>query len=166
MASRTTYIGIGSNLGERRAHAEAALQALAAHPACRVLVCSRWYETEPLRRPADPAPQPWYVNGVASVETRLGAFELVQLLKQIERAAGPRGVARWAPRALDLDLLAYGDEVIETPDLIVPHPGLAKRRFVLEPLAEVAPDWRHPVLGKTVRDMLAACPDPLEVRPL
>ncbi len=112
---------------------------------------STFYRNPPL----GPANQPWYVNAVARVRTRLGPEELLRLLQQIETALGRVRGERWGPRVIDLDLLLYNGEVIFTPDLVVPHPEMHRRAFVLAPLAEIAPRAWHPVLGKSAGDLLA-----------
>jgi 2-amino-4-hydroxy-6-hydroxymethyldihydropteridine diphosphokinase len=144
-------VALGSNLGDRRAHLDAAVRAL------KPLRVSSYYETPALLAPGDETPQPSYLNAAAVLETSLEPRALLQWLRSIEAAQGRAGVrARWQPRTLDLDLLLYGEQIIDEPGLNVPHPELHKRRFVLEPLAEVVPEARHPMLGKTVRELLAA----------
>lgn len=160
MSPRVVYIGIGANLGDPVAAVEGAIAALAARGPTRA---SHLYRTEPLGDPA----QPWFVNAVAEHWTRLEPHPLIRELQELERAAGrPEPRARWGPRVLDLDLLLYGDRVCRTPDLVLPHPGLARRRFVLEPLAELAPGVRDPRSGLTARELLAALDDPLAVEKL
>jgi 2-amino-4-hydroxy-6-hydroxymethyldihydropteridine diphosphokinase len=146
-------LGLGSNLGDRRAHLEAALAALRAHPAVRVLTASDLVETDPV---GGPPGQGRFLNAAARIETDLAPRDLLALLKQIERDLGrAAGGLRWGPRPIDLDLLLYDDLRLETGDLTVPHPRLQERRFVLKPLAQVAPDARDPVTGLTVRALLA-----------
>lgn len=145
------YVALGTNLGDRLsnlAEARRRLALLGAHVPGPVL------ETDALLPPEDPTPQPRYLNAVDQLDTRLPALELFHALKRIERQMG-RGVStRWAPRLIDLDLLLFGALVLETPELTVPHPGLHLRRFVLEPLAALAPDAVHPRLHQTVRALL------------
>ncbi|MBK7862184.1 MAG: 2-amino-4-hydroxy-6-hydroxymethyldihydropteridine diphosphokinase [Archangiaceae bacterium] len=144
------YVGLGSNLGDRRAHLDAAVAKL---EATRV---STYLETAALLAPGDAVPQPAYLNAVAEVETALEPHALLARLREIEQAEGrPAQRERWQPRTLDLDLLLYGDRVIDSPDLEVPHPELHRRRFVLEPLCELAPTALHPRLKITVRELLA-----------
>jgi 2-amino-4-hydroxy-6-hydroxymethyldihydropteridine diphosphokinase len=112
---------------------------------------STFYRTPPL----GPENQPWYINAVARVRTRLGPEELLRLLQQIETAMGRVRGERWGPRVIDLDLLLYNGEVIFTSELVVPHPEMHRRAFVLAPLAEIAPRAWHPVLGKSAGELLA-----------
>ena len=148
----TVYLGLGSNLGDRRANIAAALAALAAHPAIRVEAASTLIETAPVGGPPGQGP---FLNGAARLETDLAPAALLAELKAIERAGGRRDGPRWGPRPIDLDILLYGGEVLDTPDLVIPHPRLGQRRFVLAPLAEIAPDAVDPVTGLTVRALLA-----------
>ena len=160
-------LGLGANLpsprfGPPRAACEAALAALAGS-GVRVRRRSHWYESAAV--PA--ADQPWYVNGVAVLETGFDPVTLLALLLRIEAEMGRiRGEAN-APRVIDLDILAYHDAVREGPEPpIVPHPRLAGRAFVLRPLVELAPDWRHPTTGATAAALLAALPPGQSVRRL
>jgi 2-amino-4-hydroxy-6-hydroxymethyldihydropteridine diphosphokinase len=146
-------IALGSNLGDRRAHLEAAVAALGADPEIRVVAVSAWHETAPV---GGPPGQGAYLNGAVEVETALGARELLRRLLAIERSRGRvRGPERSAPRTLDLDLILYGDEIHDEPDLIIPHPRATARAFVLRPMAEIAPERRFPPSGRTVRQQLA-----------
>ena len=154
----TVYLGLGANLGERRETLDAALAQLAAHPAIRVRTVSALLETEPV---GGPPGQPHYLNGAAEIETDLAPAVLLAELKRIERDLGRRQGPRWGPREIDLDILLYGRLILETPDLSIPHPRLRERRFVLEPLSEIAPDAIDPVTGLTVRE-LASRLDALE----
>ena len=147
-ATVAAYIGLGSNLSDPRAQVEAALLALARLPHTRLVARSRLYRTAPWGDVA----QPDFVNAVAQLETALDAPALMQALLAIERAAGRvRGVERYGPRVLDLDLLVYGDQRIEAAGLIVPHPRLAERAFVLVPLREIAPSLEIPGSGRVER---------------
>jgi 2-amino-4-hydroxy-6-hydroxymethyldihydropteridine diphosphokinase len=147
------YLGLGSNLGDRRARIDAALAALRAHPAVRAVVASDLIETDPV---GGPPGQGRYLNAAARIETDLAPRDLLALLKRIEHDLGrAAGGPRWGPRPIDLDLLLYDDLCLQTGDLTVPHPRFRERRFVLKPLAQVAPDARDPVTGLTVRQLLA-----------
>ena len=148
----TAYLALGSNLGDRRANLEAALAALRANTAVRVLAVSGFIETEPV---GGPPGQGAYLNGAAAVETDLEPHALLAECKRIEKSLGRREGPRWGPRIVDLDILFYGALVLDTPDLTLPHPRLRERRFVLEPLAAIAPDLVDPVTGLTVGELLA-----------
>jgi 2-amino-4-hydroxy-6-hydroxymethyldihydropteridine diphosphokinase len=158
-------VALGANLpspvhGGPRATLEAALVALD-RAGLRVVRRSAWYETAPV----PVSDQPWYVNGVAVVATALGPAEVLETLHGIEAAFGRvRNVVN-APRVLDLDLLAYGDRISAAWPLL-PHPRLHERAFVLRPLADVAPEWRHPVEGSDIPTMLAAIGPEQTTRPL
>ena len=148
-----TYIGLGCNLGERLANLSSALQAIKALPDCKEVVCSSVYETEPM----GPSDQPDFLNAVVSMQTQLDAHELLLNLQHIEDIHGrERKGERWGPRTLDLDILLYGDDIIETETLRVPHPGIAERSFVLLPLQELAPELMIPGVGK-VASLVAQC---------
>ena len=147
----TVYIGLGSNLGDRRRNLEAALEALRAHPQITVSAVSSFLETDPV---GGPPGQGKFLNAAAEIETDLAPEALLEELKRIERALGRKAGPRWGPRPMDLDILLYGEEVLETEALVIPHPRLRERLFVLAPLAEIAPTARDPVTGLSVRDLL------------
>ena len=144
-------IALGSNLGDRRANLAFGLSALPGF--ITNLQQSTWHDTAPAGVPAD---QPRYLNGAVVGETSLSARELLDRLLQIEEAAGRTRPSPLAPRTLDLDLILFGDQRIEEPGLVVPHPRFRERLFVLEPLAEVAPDWIDPVTGSRIKELLSA----------
>jgi 2-amino-4-hydroxy-6-hydroxymethyldihydropteridine diphosphokinase len=146
------YIGLGSNLGDREQHLRNAIELLAAEPEVEVLAVSTVRETEPV----DVVDQPRFLNAAAKVETSLSSRALMQRLLAIEQALGrSRAGRRFGPRIIDLDLLLYGDQIVDEPGLTVPHPRLAERRFALEPLHELDPDLVVPGRGP-VLDLLAA----------
>jgi 2-amino-4-hydroxy-6-hydroxymethyldihydropteridine diphosphokinase len=150
MQEVTAYVALGSNLGDRAAWLDAGVAGLAASEGVRVLCEAPRYQTRPVGGRA----QGDYLNGAVCIATRLEPAALLARLHAIEAAAGRRrGPERNAPRTLDLDLLLYGDAIIETPELQVPHPRLAERSFVLDPLSAIAPEVIHPVLGVSLREL-------------
>lgn len=160
---KTACLSLGSNLGDRAGQIERALAALE-EASVRVRRRSVIYESEPVGM----NPQRWFVNCLAEVETELMPLALLRVAKRIERQLGrssPHGIQP-AARLIDIDILYYGQHIVRMPELTIPHPRLAERRFVLEPLRELAPDWRHPVTGLTPAQMLAALDDHAPVRRL
>lgn len=146
-----SLVGLGANLGERRQALEAAVERLAAQQGVAVVSVSGWRETAPI---GGPPGQPPYLNGAVLLETAHSPQALHETLSTIERDLGRTRLGRWEPRLIDLDLLLYDQCVIETASLVVPHPRLAVRRFVLEGAAEVAPGMTHPLIGWSVRELL------------
>ena len=145
------FIGLGSNVGRRRKRIEGAIALLRALPGVKVIKQAAWYETEPVGM----EDQRWFINTVVEVETELTPQELLRHCKGIEREVGRRERGRFGPREVDLDLLLHGDLVLEEDGLVLPHPELHRRRFVLEPLCELAPELVHPRLGRSLRGLLA-----------
>ena len=146
------FVALGSNLGDRRGALEGAVAALAGTHGVAVRKVSSFHETEPV---GGPPGQGLFLNAAAVLETSLDPFGLLQVLREIEERFGRTRTVRWGERTLDLDLLLFDDRVVDTPELTVPHPRLTERRFVLEPLAEVAPDTIEPVTRRTIIDLLA-----------
>ena len=147
---KTAYLSLGSNLGDREQNLNKALDHLelgGVHVARK----SRQYETEP----QDMRDQPWFLNMVIQVETRLFPLQLLAYVLRIERDMGRERLVPKGPRIVDIDILLYGPHVVNLPQLQIPHLALPDRRFVLEPLVELAPDLRHPVLRKSMRELLA-----------
>lgn len=158
--SETAYMSLGSNLGDRAANLRAAVIQLGA--AGPLLAASAFYETQPV----DVPDQPWFLNCVAAIATDKSPRELLQLALKIEAEMGRLRMTSKGPRNIDIDILLFGDRALDEPGLKIPHPSMHKRRFVLEPMAEIAPGARHPLLGKTVRELLAELADGQAVRRL
>ena len=148
--AETAYLSLGSNLGDRAANLRAAVAQLGA--AGRLLAVSALYETQPV----DVPDQPWFLNCVAAIETDQTPRELLQLALRVEAAMGRLRMRSQGPRNIDIDVVLFGECVVEETGLKIPHPAMHLRRFVLEPLVEIAPEVRHPGLGKTARELLAA----------
>ncbi len=156
--STLAYLLLGSNLGDRAARLAQARRDLAA-TAGRLVAASALYETAAWGVENQPA----FLNQVLVVETALAASALLSVCLAAEQQQGRERLVRWAARTLDVDILLFGQEVMATPSLTVPHPALPGRRFALVPLAEVAPNLLHPQLHRTISQLLADCPDPLAV---
>jgi 2-amino-4-hydroxy-6-hydroxymethyldihydropteridine diphosphokinase len=159
LAEKVVYIALGSNVGDRAAMLERAMAAMNS-AGIRVSRQSSFYVTEPVDAPG----QAWFLNAVVQAETSLLQLQLLHALLRIERELGRRRITPHGPRTIDLDILFYGSSVIRSKELQVPHPRLLERRFVLVPLAQIAPEFRHPVLHKSVTQLLAETPDRSEVR--
>lgn len=141
-------IALGSNLGEPLEQLRSAVRVLAATPGIQVLACSPWYRTTPVG-----PPQPDYWNGCLIARVQLSPWALLRTLQAIEVQFGRQRQQHWGARTLDLDLLLYGDRIIATRELTLPHPRLAERPFVLVPFAAIAPHWQHPLLGDTIQTL-------------
>ncbi len=154
-SSTRSLIAIGSNLGDRLENLRAGMHELSSADEVTIDAVSRLYETAPVGGPDDQGP---YLNGALMVTTTLDAAELLALLHRIEAGRERERTVHWGPRTLDLDLLIHGDLVSDDPALEVPHPRQHQRRFVLVPVCDVAPDLVHPVLGRTMRELLTDLP--------
>ncbi len=157
--SGKTYIGLGSNAGNRRRTLRRALDLLEQRGRVHVTALSRFIETVPT---GGPPQQNNYINAVAEIETDLAPAVLLRELQQVEALCGRNRATeeRWGPRTCDLDILLMGDLVMRTPELVIPHPRMHVRRFVLQPLARLAPQAVHPVLGQTIAQLLAGFGEP------
>jgi 2-amino-4-hydroxy-6-hydroxymethyldihydropteridine diphosphokinase len=158
---QTVFLSLGSNIGDREANLRAAIASLAA-AGVRVIHVSSFYETEPV----DLREQPWFLNCVLEVETEVQPLELLRALRTIESRMGSKKLVPKGPRLIDMDILLYGDETIDTPELQVPHPRMLLRKFVLVPLAEIAPSFKHPSWKGTAEEILGKLNDASVVRKL
>ena len=157
----TVYLSLGSNLDDRENNLRTAIAALA-DAKVHVTRVSSFYETEPV----DLREQPWFLNCAVQAKTELPPLDLLRTLRGIESTMGSKKLVPKGPRLIDLDILLYGDETVETPELQVPHPRMLQRKFVLVPLAEIAPTLKHPRWEGTATELAASVRDPSEVRRL
>jgi 2-amino-4-hydroxy-6-hydroxymethyldihydropteridine diphosphokinase len=146
---KTAYIGIGSNMGDPQQNCLEAIEWIGALDECRIISVSGFYLTEPVGVVA----QDWYVNSAVSVSTAMPARDLLKALLQVEKDMGRVRIEKWGPRVIDLDLLLYHDEMLDEPEIKVPHPLMHMRKFVMVPMMELAPDLVHPVFGKTMTEL-------------
>ncbi len=154
------YLSLGSNIGDREANLSNAVSRL--ETLGRVLAVSSYYETEPV----EVTEQPWFLNCAVEFETNQTPQQLMKSLLQIEWEMGRRRVQKKGPRSVDIDILLFDDGIIDSKELTIPHPAMQGRRFVLEPLAEIAPEAKHPISKKTIRELLDALPVDQAVRRL
>ena len=163
MGRETVFIGFGSNVGDRVDFCDRAVTLLSLLPHSHVVGVSLLYETEPVNDHGRPGGG-WFLNGVVQLETDVTPKSLLAILREIEHALGRDEDNRSGPRTIDLDILFYGQQVINEPDLVVPHPRMHQRRFVLMPLSELDPLFLHPSLQRTVNQLLAEVGKQPEVR--
>lgn len=149
------YVGIGSNIGDRSKNLREAILEIKRMEKTTLLRISSFYETEPIGL----REQPFFLNAVIEIDTEIPPEELLFALKKIEKKMGREKGVKGGPRVIDLDILFYGEKVLYTPVLEIPHPHIEKRRFVLLPLLEITPNHRHPKTGKSIREMLFCCPE-------
>lgn len=149
---KTVYLSLGSNIGDRGANLRAAIAKLG--EVSQVTGVSSLYETEPV----DFTAQPWFLNCAVALRTELMPKVFLAKIQAIEQEMGRRRIQPKGPRNIDIDILLFGNAVVSTQELQIPHPAMQERRFVLEPLCEIAPEARHPILKKTVRELLQALP--------
>jgi 2-amino-4-hydroxy-6-hydroxymethyldihydropteridine diphosphokinase len=154
-----SYLLIGGNQGDREAMLAEARTFISA-AAGTIRQASSLYETAPWGK----SDQGWFLNQALLVETEADAATLLMTLLQIEEKMGRKRAEKYGSRRIDIDILFFNDAILHRPELIIPHPEIANRRFVLEPLNEIAPDYIHPVLHRSVRELLVSCTDPLEVK--
>ncbi len=187
--STNSIIGLGSNLGEREIHLKAAIKLLNENPSIVIQSVSSLYESEPLIDSIEipPASLPpfekrgerqeqmlqnviqadnekWYLNAIVIIESILLPLDLLKYLQYIENKRGRKRLEHWGARTLDLDILFYGNQIMSSSELIIPHPEIQNRKFVLMPLNEIASDFIHPILQKSILDLLKICEDTLIVR--
>jgi len=155
------YLSLGSNIGDRVAYVQQAVKLLQANPDFKLVRSSTLYETEPWGNKE----QDWFINAVIEAKTNLSALELLKFCNEIENKLGRvrDGIPRWGKRTMDIDILFYDNEIINTPELVIPHKLLHERAFVLVPLLELIPNFKHPVLNKTVEELHEELEEPEDV---
>jgi len=158
LVRKLVYLSLGSNVGDREANLRKAISRLAAIGSVQKI--SSFYETEPVEFVA----QPWFLNCAVALETEKMPKQLLSAILQIEQEMGRRRESKKGPRTIDIDILLFGSSVIDIKDLTIPHPAMHQRRFVLEPLVEIAPEQRHPIFKRTLRELRDALPAGQSVR--
>ena len=165
MSTETVFIALGSNQGNRQDFCDRAIALMALLPHSQITGTSSYYETEPVDMEGD-QDHTWFYNGVVRIETQLQPEHLLAICQETERGLGRDSHNRNESRTIDLDLLFYGQQIIDTPQLTIPHPHLHQRRFVLMPMAELEPDWVHPQQHQTIQSLLDNLTDTHQVRKL
>jgi 2-amino-4-hydroxy-6-hydroxymethyldihydropteridine diphosphokinase len=151
----SVFLGLGSNQGEKIKNCEQAIEEILKREGGFFLSRSSWYYSEPWGR----EDQDWFINGVIQIRTELSPDELLMKFKEIEKRLGRENREKWGPRVIDIDILFYDDLSLESPGMEIPHPRISERNFVLIPFAEIAPQFVHPVLKKTIKELLDTSPD-------
>ena len=155
---KRVYLSVGSNLGDRAAHLKGAIKRM--DTLGKIMAVSSFYETEPVELTA----QPWFLNCAVELDTEKMPKQLLTSIFDIEEEMGRRRVQKKGPRTVDIDILLFGNSIIKAKGLTIPHPAMHDRRFVLEPLAEIAPEIRHPIFKRTIRELRDALPPGQEVK--
>jgi 2-amino-4-hydroxy-6-hydroxymethyldihydropteridine diphosphokinase len=155
---KRVYLSLGSNLGDRAAHLKGAIKRM--DTLGKIMAVSSFYETEPVELTA----QPWFLNCAVELDTEKMPKQLLTSIFDIEEEMGRRRVQKKGPRTVDIDILLFGNSIIKATGLTIPHPAMHDRRFVLEPLAEIAPEIRHPIFKRTIRELRDALPPGQEVK--
>jgi 2-amino-4-hydroxy-6-hydroxymethyldihydropteridine diphosphokinase len=155
---KRVYLSLGSNLGDRAAHLNGAIKRM--DTLGKIMAVSSFYETEPVELTA----QPWFLNCAVELDTEKMPKQLLASIFDIEKEMGRRRVQKKGPRTVDIDILLFGNSIIKAKGLTIPHPAMHDRRFVLEPLAEIAPEIRHPIFKRTIRELRDALPPGQEVK--
>ncbi len=165
MSPETVFIGFGSNVGDRQEFCDRAVALMGLLPQTQRVGVSSYYETQPID-PDNILGSTWFYNGVVKLETTLQPQKLFEICQETEKALGRDEENRSGPRTMDFDILFYGQQIIDESNLTIPHPRLHLRRFVLEPLVELDPEWNHPILNQGILELLESIDDPAQVQRL